>query len=67
MSNPLHPDHMTAAERTAELFAILAAGVIRVYGTKSSDIPVESGEISLDFVPDQSGPVPESGNEEPPK
>jgi hypothetical protein len=57
MSNPLHPDHMTAAERTAELFAILAAGVIRVYGPKSSEKLPDPGEVSLDFIPGQSGPV----------
>ena len=67
MSNPLHPDHMTAAERTAELFAILAAGVIRVYGPKSSEKLGNSGEVSLDFQADQSGPVLKYETEEPSK
>jgi hypothetical protein len=49
----------------AELTAILAAGVIRVYGAKSSDKPPESREISLDLMPDQSGPVPKPGDLEP--
>jgi hypothetical protein len=55
MSNPLHPDQMTANERIAELAAILAAGFIRLNKAKSSPILPLFGESSLDFDAHQSG------------
>ena len=53
--NPLHPRHMTAAERLDEIADILAAGLIRLSSRKSSQISADRGESSLDFSPDQSG------------
>jgi hypothetical protein len=55
MSNPLHPDQMTTAERMAELVAILAAGVIRLLPPQSSEELPLFGESSVDFNADQSG------------
>jgi hypothetical protein len=46
---------MPASERLAELAAILAAGVIRLYAQKSSRESPETGEFSLDFNGRQSG------------
>jgi hypothetical protein len=53
--NPLHPRHMTAAERLDEIADILAAGLIRLRARKSSALSRDHGESSLDFSPDQSG------------
>jgi hypothetical protein len=64
MSNPLHPDRMSAAERLAELAEILAVGVIRVHAQKSSSKSPENGEISLDLPPDQSGPATNTNRRE---
>ena len=55
--NPLHPRHMTVAERLNEIADILAAGLIRLRARKSSQISADHGESSLDFSPDQSGHV----------
>lgn len=62
MLNPLHPDRLTPDERLAELAAILAAGVIRIYGPQSSEKPPDSADVSLDFMPGQSGPVAKREN-----
>jgi hypothetical protein len=53
--NPLHPGHMTAAERLDEVAEILAAGLMRLRSRKSSPLSHANGESSLDFSPDQSG------------
>jgi hypothetical protein len=55
MSNPLHPKHMSAAERLDEIADILAAALIRLSARKSSGLSRDRGESSLDFSPDQSG------------
>ena len=55
MLNPVNPSRMTAAERLAELTAILAAGVIRLSLPQSSENVPNFGESSLDFDADQSG------------
>jgi hypothetical protein len=55
MSNPLHPDQMSAEERIAELAAILADGFMRLNQAKSTPILPLFGESSLDFDADQSG------------
>jgi hypothetical protein len=55
--NPLHPRHMTAAERLDEIADILAAGLVRLRARKSSGLSAHRGESSLDFSPDQSGHV----------
>lgn len=36
--NPLHPNHMTAEERVAELGQILARGLIRIRAQKSNQV-----------------------------
>ena len=56
-ANPLHPRHMTAAERLDEIADILAAGLIRLSARKSSGLSAHHGESSLDFSPDQRGHV----------
>jgi hypothetical protein len=55
--NPLHPRHMSAAERLDEIADILAAGLIRLRARKSSALSRDRGESSLDFSPDQRGHV----------
>jgi hypothetical protein len=55
---------ISSAERLTELADILAAGLIRKTGLKSSPKSPEIGEISLDFSGDQSGhPAPLAGRE----
>jgi hypothetical protein len=53
--NPVHADEMTAAERLNEIARILALGLVRLRLRKSSQLPAERGESSLDFPPHQSG------------
>jgi hypothetical protein len=53
--NPLHPRHMTAAERLDEIADILAVGLIRLRARKSIPLSRDRGESSLDFSPEQSG------------
>ena len=55
MSNGLHPDRMTPAERLDEIADILAVGLMRLRARKSSPLSPDPGESSLDFSPDQSG------------
>jgi hypothetical protein len=51
----LDPDHMTAAERLAELGDLLAAGLMRLRARQSSPLSRDPGESSLDCVAHQSG------------
>jgi hypothetical protein len=44
-----------AIERIIEVAEILAAGLMRLRGRKSSPISMDWGESSLHFSPDQSG------------
>lgn len=53
--NPLHPDHLTAAERLSELASLLARGVVRLHRRQSSRVSAHPRESSLHFSPDQSG------------
>ena len=54
--NPLSPESMTPAERTAELCVILARGLVRLNARQtSSQVSDACGESSLHFPPDQSG------------
>jgi len=53
--NALHPDKMTADSRVAEIGRILAAGLIRMRGPKSSDLSAKPGDSSLDLTPRASG------------
>ena len=54
MSNALDPNLMTAAERLAEIGAILAAGLIRLRTRQREAEARRSGESSFDFSGDQS-------------
>ena len=54
-ANPLHPSHMSAAERLAEVAEILAAGLLRLKARKSSALSAHRGESSLDCPGHQSG------------
>jgi hypothetical protein len=54
-ANPLHPGHMTAPERLAEIAEILAAGLIRLMARKSTPLSAHCGESSLDCAAHQSG------------
>ncbi|WP_181183816.1 hypothetical protein [Prosthecodimorpha hirschii] len=47
MTNPLHPDRMTAAERLDTVAALLAAGIARALGTSAE--PGEETAVCLDF------------------
>ena len=53
--SPLHPNHMTPAERLAELGQILAFGLVRLQARKSSPLSADRGDSSVDFLPDRSG------------
>ena len=55
MSNALNPTTMTVAERLDEVAEILATGLIRLRGPKSSPLSPASGESSLDCPAHQSG------------
>jgi hypothetical protein len=54
MGNPLHPDHMTTAERLAEIAEILAAGLVRLRSPQSRRLSDASGESFVDFTAGQS-------------
>ena len=45
----------SAEERIAEIGQILAQGLVRLQGRKSSELPRPNGESSLDFTAHQSG------------
>ena len=53
--NSLHPNHMTPAERLAELGRILAAGLIRMKASKSTPLSADGGESSVDLARTKSG------------
>jgi hypothetical protein len=53
--NALDPNQMTPAERLAEIADLLAAGFMRLRARKSSAFSRDTGESSLDFLPDQRG------------
>ena len=53
--NPLCPDRMAGDARLAEIGRILAVGVVRLCGAKSSDLPAENGDSSVDFPLKKSG------------
>lgn len=54
MTNALHADRMTAAERLDEIAEILAAGLMRLQARKSSHLSPTRGESSLDYAAHQS-------------
>jgi len=47
MSNALHPDRMTAAERLDEVVAILGAGILRLLEKRNKDNGL--GDVCLDL------------------
>jgi len=47
--NPLCPDRMSSEARIAEIGRILAAGVVRLNATQSSDLSADSGDSFVDF------------------
>jgi hypothetical protein len=49
---------LSPADRIAELGEILAVGLIRALGRKSSELSSATGESCLDFAARQSGPEP---------
>ena len=51
---PLHPDHMTAAERLAELGQILARGLIRLHAREASPLSADRGDSFVDLPPHRS-------------
>ena len=55
MNNALHPSHMSAADRLAEVAEILAIGLMRLRARKSTPLSPHSGESSLDCPGHQSG------------
>jgi hypothetical protein len=57
VTNALHPDRMTTAERLDELASILAVGLIRLRARKSRQLSLDRGDSCLDL------PEPLSGHE----
>ena len=55
MSNALHPDLMSAAERLDEIAEILAAGLMRLRARQSTPLFPDGGDSSLDCSAHQSG------------
>jgi hypothetical protein len=55
MTNPLHPSHMSAAQRLSEVAAILAAGVMRLRARQSTSLSGERENSCVDFTANQSG------------
>ena len=53
--NPLHPDRMTAHERRAELYGLLATAVVRLAGRDCDHLSENTGDGSLHFAGKQSG------------
>ncbi len=53
--NPLHPKHLTPAERRSELCNILARGLMRFRLQQSSEVSIDTGESSLHNSASQSG------------
>lgn len=54
-ANPLHPSHMSAPERLAEIAEILAAGLMRLRARQSTPLSPDSRESSLDCPGHRSG------------
>jgi hypothetical protein len=54
-ANPLHPDHLSAAERISEIAAILARGLVRLTARPSSQRSADRAESSLDYGARRSG------------
>ena len=54
-NNPLHPNHMTAAERLAELGQILARGLIRLHAREASLLSAVDRDSFVDLPPNRSG------------
>ena len=61
MSNPLHPDLMTPAERLDEIAEILAAGILRVRSLLRAPQGSTAEQVRVDFSPYRSGHVTPSG------
>jgi hypothetical protein len=61
--NPISADRVLPAERLSEIAEILAVGLMRLRARKSSPKSADCGEISLDILADQSGPVPNIAGE----
>lgn len=57
MSKPNPPDSGEPSERLFEIAEILAAGLTRLFGAKSSPISSDTGECLLHLMPNQSGDV----------
>jgi hypothetical protein len=55
MGNPLYVHETSPAERLTEIADILAAGLTRLWGRKSSPLSRDFGESSLDCSGHQSG------------
>ena len=51
---PLHPDHMTAAERLAELGQILARGLVRLHAREASHLSADDRDSFVDLPPHRS-------------
>ena len=56
--NALHTDHMTAAERLAEIAQILARGLMRLRARQSSQLSGDRGDSCLDCSPHQRRHAP---------
>lgn len=58
LPNPIHPAHLTPAERRTELCRLLALGIVRLRmrenGQQSSKLSALGGESSLDHPLHQS-------------
>lgn len=52
--NPLNPNLMTARERLAEVYAILARGIVRLR-IRDAQASAKEEKFRLHFTPDQSG------------
>ena len=53
--NPLHPDLMSPNERSSELYALLAAGLVRLLNHQRDQTFKDGGDSSLHFLRKQSG------------
>lgn len=51
--NPLPPDHMSPAERRAELCGLLALGLVRLQMRDRTEVSDEIGESSLHYPTDE--------------
>ena len=55
LPNPLHPSHLSAAERRAEVCRLLALGLLRLRQRESDDRSRAVPESSLPIPADRSG------------